>query len=215
MSFPSGDQCGDPVYRMPNELSCTAFEPSASQIQTSWLPDRFDSKAICFPSGEIFGAHCSRDELTTSRAGAAGFARSTRQMFILSRAWTKASRLRDVFTAKSRTSWTTGSFSAWPGRASTTSHRSPPLLKTMRRLSRDHASSDTISPSIPRNTCVTLPSLSRCRRIEPPLSPSVQLQARESPRGEKAGVRAELQPVLTRAFSMESKEITNKAVVND
>src|ERR1700756_3264394 len=93
MSLPSGDQCGDPVILIPNELSCTAFEPSASETQTSWLPDRLDSKAIRFPSGEIFGAVCSREELTTSRACACGPDRSTRQIFTFERFCAKTSLL--------------------------------------------------------------------------------------------------------------------------
>src|SRR5947207_981537 len=85
MSLPSGDQRGVPVFLMPNELSCTALEPSVSETQISVLPDRLDEKVICFPSGETFGPICSRDKLTTFQACACGWERSTRQIFMFLR----------------------------------------------------------------------------------------------------------------------------------
>jgi hypothetical protein len=39
----------------PNEMSWTSFEPSASQVHISELPDRLDTKATFLPSGENSG----------------------------------------------------------------------------------------------------------------------------------------------------------------
>src|SRR2546429_9723200 len=78
MRLPSGDQCGDPVILMPNELSCMAFQPSESENQTSWLPDRLEWKTILVPSGEIFRAVLFREDLTIFRACAYGSERATR-----------------------------------------------------------------------------------------------------------------------------------------
>src|SRR5712692_290700 len=64
MLRPSGDHRGVPVVA-PKRVSCTAFVPSRSQIQTSLLPDRSDSKAILRPSGESCGPSSLReDEIT-------------------------------------------------------------------------------------------------------------------------------------------------------
>src|SRR6516162_276452 len=86
ISLPSGDQRDVPVNLMPNELSCIAFEPSELETQTSWLPDRSDWKVILVPSGEYSGPVCSRDEVTTFSAGACGWERSRRQIFVF--VWT-------------------------------------------------------------------------------------------------------------------------------
>lgn len=80
-----------------------------SETQISLLPDRLDSNAIRFPSGEMLGAVCSRDEAMTFRACACGSAKSRRQMFVFVRFCVKASRLSAVLTAKSVASWPTGS----------------------------------------------------------------------------------------------------------
>src|SRR2546430_16292790 len=117
MRLPSGDQCGDPVILMPNELSCMAFEPSESETQTSWLPDRLDWKAIWVPSGEIFGAVCSREELTTFRACAYGSERSTRQIFTLLRLCLEASPTGPSQYLEHRVQWVALlDCSVWPGR---------------------------------------------------------------------------------------------------
>src|SRR5262245_31669267 len=60
--WPSGAQLMRPTRGPPKEVSCTGFEPSASEIQISWVPDRVDEKAICFPSGEYRGIPSRRVE---------------------------------------------------------------------------------------------------------------------------------------------------------
>jgi hypothetical protein len=60
-----------------------AFDPSASQIQTSGLPERSEPKAIFFPSGEYRGHPSSRVEAINFTGGLAfprGEEISVRQM---------------------------------------------------------------------------------------------------------------------------------------
>src|SRR5271170_6081054 len=85
ISLPSGDQRGVPVPRMPKDVSCSAFEPSASQTHTSLPPVLSDSNAILRPSGEMLGAICLRDEVTNSRGCGGDPCKSRRQMFTLIR----------------------------------------------------------------------------------------------------------------------------------
>src|SRR5262249_61154769 len=53
MNRPSGDQAGEPIFRWPNAVKASGFEPSLSQTQTSCAPERSELNAIRFPSGEI------------------------------------------------------------------------------------------------------------------------------------------------------------------
>ena len=54
MLWPSGDQRGVPALSV--VLICTGSEPSSLLIQICHGPERFDMKAIRFPSGENCGA---------------------------------------------------------------------------------------------------------------------------------------------------------------
>src|SRR5712692_7863755 len=81
---PSGDQRGVPAKALPSDVTWTACDPSLSLTQTSAFPDRSDSKAIRFPSGEYCGFDSTRDD--EIRGAEIGFAApapgaSTRQMF--------------------------------------------------------------------------------------------------------------------------------------
>src|SRR6266481_9765629 len=111
MSLPSGDQHGDPVLSAPKAVSCTGFVPSASDIQTSSLPERFDENAIWLPSGEYLGEICSREEVTILWARAVGSERSRRQILMFVRLWANASRFPTGLTERSEASCPTGSFS--------------------------------------------------------------------------------------------------------
>src|SRR5262245_6974484 len=69
MKRPSGDRLGVPVQGPPNAVSCTALRPSASLVQTSLGPERFDSKVNRRPSGETDGRPWVRLEATNLTGG--------------------------------------------------------------------------------------------------------------------------------------------------
>jgi len=53
MFWLSGDQFGlYATHDRPNEVSCVALVPSLSQTQISLAPERHDTNAILWPSGE-------------------------------------------------------------------------------------------------------------------------------------------------------------------
>ena len=70
ISLPSGDQSGTPTWGPPKKVNCRGFEPSLSQIQTSRLPDREETKTILFPSGEYCGSKFSPVEAINLVGGA-------------------------------------------------------------------------------------------------------------------------------------------------
>src|SRR5215469_2221424 len=100
MSLPSGDQLGSPVVSTPKALSCTGFVPSASDIQTSHLPERSDENAIWLPSGEYLGWICTREEVTIFWARAVGSERSRRQILTFLRLCLNASRFPTGLTER-------------------------------------------------------------------------------------------------------------------
>src|SRR5438128_5861932 len=69
---PSVDQRGIVVYGAilvpPVEVHCRAFDPSLSDSQISYRPERFEVNAIRLPSGENAGVSSTRvDEISLTR----------------------------------------------------------------------------------------------------------------------------------------------------
>src|SRR3974390_1154797 len=81
--LPSGDHRGVPVNCTPNDDNWMGLEPSASHTQTSSEPVRSDSKAIFYPSGEMLGDSCWRDETMSLLALGGDACKSSRQILTL------------------------------------------------------------------------------------------------------------------------------------
>src|SRR3974390_2579404 len=104
INLPSGDRRGGPVARTSNDDSWMGSEQSASQTQTSLKPVLLDWNATFEPSGEMLGAICWRDEITSLTALGGEACKSSRQIFVLVRPCTYARRWADGLTAMSKAS---------------------------------------------------------------------------------------------------------------
>src|SRR2546427_4933568 len=85
MFWPSEDHCGPQIDGLANKVSCTGFDPSLSHTQISLAPDRSDTNAIFFPSGENIGAQSGRvDAMNCAGADGSepGSRKSIRQMLV-------------------------------------------------------------------------------------------------------------------------------------